>query len=65
MQNVLILLRNGVIIHAGVLLPMTLFLTAPGPDKAQLGARMDMLQMSFFLTLPMLQEYKIITDQNQ
>jgi hypothetical protein len=42
-----------------------LFLTALRLDKVELGARMNMPQISFFLLLSRFQERKILTDQNQ
>jgi hypothetical protein len=57
--------RNGMIIDAVALLPMTLFLTALRLDKIAVGARMDMLQLLLFLILSMFQECKILADQNK
>jgi hypothetical protein len=48
MQNIVILLSNGMIVDAIAMLLMTLFLTALRLEKVALNARMDMLQMSFF-----------------
>jgi hypothetical protein len=62
MQNIVILLRNGMIVDAIALLPMTLFLTALRLEKIALDARMGMLQMSFFRFLYMFQGYKIVAD---
>jgi hypothetical protein len=46
-QNIVILLRSGMIVDAVALHPMTLFLTALRLEKVALDARMDMLQMFF------------------
>jgi hypothetical protein len=43
MQNIVLLLRNGMIADAVTSLPMTLFLTALRLEKIALDARMDML----------------------
>jgi hypothetical protein len=53
MQNIVILLRNAMIVDAVAFFPMTLFLTALRLEKVARDARMDMLQMSFFLFLCM------------
>jgi hypothetical protein len=53
------------IVDAIASLPMTLFLTALRLEKVALVARIDMLQMSFFLVLSMFQEYKVLADQSQ
>jgi hypothetical protein len=64
-QRIVTLLHNGMIVGAVALLLMTLFLTGFRPESVALNARMDMLQMSFFLVLFMLQEYKVLADQRQ
>jgi hypothetical protein len=53
MQNIVIALRNGMIVDAVALLPMTLFLTIVILEKHALDAGIDMLQMSFGLFLCM------------
>jgi hypothetical protein len=62
MQNIVTFLCNDMIIDAVALFPMTLFLTALRLEKITLHARMDMLQISFFLFLCMFQECKILAD---
>jgi hypothetical protein len=52
-------------IEAIALLLVTLFLTALGLERVALDPRMDMLQISFFLVLPMFQEYKVLAGQHQ
>jgi hypothetical protein len=59
------LLRNGIIIKVIALLPRTLFLTALRLERVALNAGINVLQMSFFLVLSMLQEYKALIDQYQ
>jgi hypothetical protein len=59
------LLLNDIIVNAAALFAMALFLTALRLDKIAFGAWMDKLQMSLFLVLFMLQEYKILADQHQ
>jgi hypothetical protein len=65
MQNMMILQRNGMIVDAVALLSMTFVLIALRLEKVALGARMDRLQMSFFLFLRMFQEHKILADQGR
>jgi hypothetical protein len=48
MQNIVTLLRNGMIVDAVPLLPMTLFFTARRLEKVALDARIDTLQIFFF-----------------
>jgi hypothetical protein len=47
MQNIVILLCNGMIVDATALPRMSLFLTALKLEKVALDARMNMLKMSF------------------
>jgi hypothetical protein len=63
MQNLVTLLRNGMIVDAVALLLMALFFTARRLEKVSLDARINMLQMSFFFFLRMFQEYKILAHQ--
>jgi hypothetical protein len=65
MQNIVILLRNGMIVDAVALLPMTLFLTALRLEKVTLDVRMDMLRMSFVLFLYIFQEHRILADHGR
>jgi hypothetical protein len=65
MQNIVILLRNVMIVDAAALLPMALFLTTLRLERVALDARMDILQMSFCLFLCMFQEYKVPIDQGR
>jgi hypothetical protein len=64
-QNIIMLLPNGIVVDVVALLLMTGFSITLGIDKVALGARMDMLQMSFLLIVSMFREYKVLTDQNQ
>jgi hypothetical protein len=65
MQNIVIPLRNSMIVGIVALLPMTFFLTALRLEKVALDARMNMLQMFFVRFLCMFQEYKILANQGR
>jgi hypothetical protein len=54
-----------VIVDAIALLSIHLFLTALRLEKVALVARIDMLQMSFFLASSMFHEYRVFADQSQ
>jgi hypothetical protein len=64
-QNIPIVMQNGMIVDAIALFLMALSLTALRFEKVAFDARTGKLQMSFFLGLSMLQEYKVLADQSQ
>jgi hypothetical protein len=55
-QNIVRNRHNGIIVDLVASIPMALFLTVIRLDKVALGARMDILQVPFFLILSMFQE---------